>query len=123
MNDRTIARALVCRLIDQAMKKYGMQRPLTDEHLTKVARYIVALLTSVEVRAMYDENAFHAIDVESNDLYGVYTERLAERYVGVRLEKHVCRKDPLTEEHLRELLGDFQDLVWNGYGDDAIQVD
>lgn len=72
---------------------------------------------------MYAENAFHDVDVESTELYEVYTQRLVERFAGVRLKKHTAEDEPLTEEHLRNLIGDFQDIVWNGYGDDAIQVD
>lgn len=123
MNHINIERALTCRLIDQYMKQQGLAGPLTEEHLARTTWHIIELLRSAEVRAMFDENAFHSIDVESTDLYQLHTRRLAERFVSARLDKNTEEEEPLTEEHLRELLGDFQDIVWNGYGDDAIQVD
>ena len=81
------------------------------------------MLKSFEVGAMYNENTWRTIDVESDELYAWYARTLAGRFVDARLDEHVECDVALTEAHLRDLLGDFQDLVWNGYGDDAIQVD
>ncbi len=89
MDNKLIERALTCRLIDTYMKQSGLERPLTNEHLAKVSWHIIELLTSAEVKAMYDENAFHGIDVESTELYDLYTQRLAERFAAVRFGKHV----------------------------------
>lgn len=123
MNNINIERALTCRLIDSYMKQHGLVGPLTTEHLAKVSWHIVELLTSIQVRELYEENAFHNIDVERHELYEVYAPRLVDRFATARLDKHTADNEPLTEEHLRDLIGDFQDLVWTGYGDNAIQVD
>lgn len=123
MNNINIERALTCRLIDQYMKQQGLAGPLTDEHLARTTWHIIELLRSSEVRAMFDENTFRSIDVESNELYELHTHRLVERFVGARLDKNTADEEPLTEEHLCDLIGDFQDIVWYDYGDDAIQVD
>lgn len=122
MNELIIERALACRLIDQYMKKNDLSAPLTDEHLAGAAWHILELLRCFEVRAMFDENTFHGIDVERTELYGFYLETLARRYFDARYDKNVFG-DPLTEEHICDLIGDFQDLIWNSYGDDAIQCD
>lgn len=71
---------------------------------------------------MYDENAFPGIDVESNEPYELYIATLAQRYFDAWCDKHAFG-EPLTEDHIRDLLGDFQDLIWNSYGDDATQCD
>lgn len=123
MNNINIERALTCRLIDSYMKQHGLVGPLTTEHLAKVSWHIVELLTSTQVRELYEENGFHSIDVERTDLYEVYMPRLVERFAASRFDKHTADNEPVTEEHLRDLIGDFQDIVWNGYSDDAIQVD
>lgn len=123
MDNKIIERALTCRLIDTYMKQSGLEGPLTNEHLAKVSWHIIELLTSTEVRAMYDENEFHGVDVECTDLYDLYTQRLAERFAGVRFGKYLDCTVPLTEEHVCGLISDFQDLIWDGYGDGAIEVD
>ncbi|MBK9080483.1 MAG: hypothetical protein IPL91_15940 [Hyphomicrobium sp.] len=89
------------------MKQHGLVGPLTTEHLAKVSWHIVELLTSIQVRELYEENAFHNIDVERTELYEV-TETLVERFAGVRFDKHTKDIEPLTEEHLRDLIGDFR---------------
>lgn len=112
----------MCRLIDQYMKKHTLEGPLTNTHLVRLAIYIVELLQSFEVRAMYGEKTFVEIDVEYDDLYGYYVRTLARRYFDAWYHRNVFG-DPLTEDHVRDLLGDFQDLIWGAYGDDAIKVD
>lgn len=65
MQNKAIERALVCRIIDQYMNQHGLTGPLTDEHLVQSALYVLELLTSFEVRAMYDENTFRKVDVDN----------------------------------------------------------
>lgn len=123
MYDKLIERALACRLIDQYLKRHELTATLTDEHLARASWHILDLLRSFEVRTMYDENTFRGIDVERVELYEIYSQTLVERFAGAWLDEHGNTDEPLTEEHLCDLIGDFQDIVWNGYGDNAIQVD
>ena len=82
MNNINIERALTCRLIDSYMKQHGLVGPMTTEHLAKVSWHIVELLTSIQVRELYEENAFHNIDVERHELYEVYAPRLVDRFAA-----------------------------------------
>ena len=100
--------------------------PLSTEDLQAI---IVSELRHRSVHATADELRFEAglivqdIHNESNELFELYTKRLVERLFGAWLNEHGKYNDPLTEDYIRDFIGDFQDIVWSGYGDDAIQVD